>query len=57
MVISSFWGLVVFVGAMILLAVLIWAKLNNRVSPQQERRTEQATRDLYKGDPVDHEGR
>jgi len=57
MVISSFWGLVVFVGAMILLAVLIWAKLNNRVSPQQERRTEQATHDLYKGDPVDHDGR
>ncbi len=57
MVISSFWGLVVFVGAMILLGVLIWAKFNNRVSPQQERRTEQATRALYKGDPVDREGR
>jgi hypothetical protein len=54
MIISSFWGLVVFGGAMLLLAVLIWAKFNNRVSPEQERRTEQATRDLYKGDPVDH---
>jgi len=35
--------------------VLIWAKVNNRVSPEQERRSEQATHDLYKGDPVDHE--
>jgi hypothetical protein len=57
MIISSFWGLVVFGGAMLLLAVLIWAKFNNRVSPEQERRTEQATRDLYKGDPVDHDKR
>ena len=57
MVISSFWGLVVFVGAMVLLGVLIWAKFNNRVSPDQHRRTEQATRDLSTGDPVDHDGR
>jgi hypothetical protein len=57
MIISSFWGLVVFGGAMLLLAVLMWAKFNNRVSPEQERRTEQATRDLYKGDPVDHDKR
>lgn len=57
MIISSFWGLVVFGGAMLLLAVLIWAKFNNRVPPEQERRTEQATRDLYKGDPVDHDKR
>ncbi len=57
MIISSFWALVVFVGAMVLLGVLIWAKFNNRVSPEQERRTEQATRDLYKGDPVDHDPR
>lgn len=57
MVISSFWGLVVFVGALVLLAVLIWAKLNNRVSPDQKRRTEQATHDLYQGDGVDHDPR
>ena len=57
MVISSFWGLVVFVGAMILLGVLIWAKFNNRVSRDQHRRTEQATHDLYQGDAVDHNGR
>jgi len=57
MIISSFWALVVFVGAMVLLGVLIWAKFNNRVPPEQERRTEQATRDLYKGDPVDHDPR
>ena len=57
MVISSFWALVVFIGALVLLAVLIWAKVNNRVSPYGRRRTEQATHDLYKGDPVDHEGR
>ena len=57
MVISSFWALVVFIGGFVLLGVLIWAKFNNRVSPDQHRRTEQATHDLYKGDPVDHEGR
>ena len=57
MVISSFWALVVFIGALVLLAVLIWAKVNNRVSPDERRRTEQATHDLYEGDPVDHEGR
>jgi len=57
MVISSFWALVVFIGGSVLLGVLIWAKFNNRVSPDQHRRTEQATHDLYKGDPVDHEGR
>lgn len=57
MVISTFWGLVVFVGAMVLLGVLIWAKFNNRVSKDQLRRTEQATHDLYQGDAVDHDAR
>ena len=38
-------------GFIILGAAIAFAMLRNRVSPQQERRTEQATRELY--DDVD----
>ena len=34
-------------GALLLGAVILWAMLNNRQSPQSEQRTEDATRALY----------
>lgn len=37
-------------GALILGAAIAWAALNNRQSRREERRTEDATRDLYKAE-------
>jgi hypothetical protein len=53
-VISSFWLLVVFIGGFALLGAIIYAwSRNRRSSPREVERTEQATRELYDGDPTD----
>lgn len=55
---STFFTLVVFVGGFLVLgAVILWAMRNNRQSPREYERTEDATRKLYDGDPVDHSKR
>ena len=45
---SSLWGLLTVVGPILLAAVVLWAVLNNRRSRGEKRRTEEATRNLYK---------
>jgi hypothetical protein len=52
---DSLWGFVVIGGFVILAAAIAWAALRNRTSRRTERLTEDATRDLYKGDPVDRD--
>ena len=44
----------VIIGALVLGAVIAWAALNNRQSAEGERRTEQATRDLYQQEDADN---
>ncbi|HEY0112417.1 MAG TPA: hypothetical protein VGB59_04620 [Allosphingosinicella sp.] len=41
------WGIINFVGPLLLAAVLLWALLRNRSSRGEANRTEDATRDLY----------
>ncbi|HEX8553610.1 MAG TPA: hypothetical protein VF695_02780 [Sphingomonas sp.] len=49
MIISSFWIIVVFIGAFVLFAAIIWSRQQNKkVTPQQDRRSETATHDLYR---------
>ena len=51
---SGFWVIVVFVGAFALMGAILWAKANNRTSPEKLAETERATRDRYaEGDTVD----
>ncbi len=46
---GSLWLIVVFIGAFVLMGVIIWARTKNRkITPEQHRRTEEATRDLYR---------
>ncbi len=45
---SGLWGILVIVGPILLAAAIAWAALNNRQSKAAERRTEEATHDLYK---------
>ena len=42
------------IGAVVLAVAIGWAMLNNRQSKGEHRRTEEATRELYK-DPLDHD--
>ena len=52
---GSLWIIVVFIGALVLVGLMYWARSRNKkVSPEQNRRTEEATRELYK-DPLDHD--
>ena len=44
---DSLWAIVVVLGFAILAGALLFAKVKNKRSPEAERRTEQATRDLY----------
>jgi hypothetical protein len=41
------WAIVVVLGFVVLGVAIAVAKARNRVSPEQERRTERATRDMY----------
>ena len=45
---DSLWAFLVVGGFLILGVAIAFAKMRNKVTPQQERRTEQATHDLYK---------
>ena len=47
---SGIWGIVVVVGPILLALAIAWAALNNRQSRKAERRTEDATRDLYRAE-------
>jgi hypothetical protein len=44
---DSVWALVVVLGFVILGGALLFAKLRNKRTPEQERRTEEATRRNY----------
>lgn len=51
---GSLWVIVVFLGAFALFGAIMWARAKNKtITPEENRRTEQATRDLYDGDTVD----
>lgn len=54
---DSLWGFVVIGGFLILAAALAFAKFGNRVTPEQERRTEQATRELYEEQSAEDDAR
>jgi hypothetical protein len=45
---DSLWAIVVIGGFLVLGLAIAIAKLRNKATPSQERRTEQATHDLYK---------
>ncbi|WP_174278691.1 hypothetical protein [Sphingomonas bacterium] len=47
---SGIWGVLVIVGPILLAAAIAWAALNNRQSKRAERRTEDATRELYQAE-------
>jgi hypothetical protein len=52
--ITSFWTIVVFVGAFALMGAILWAKANNRTSRAKLEKTEAATARIYEqGDTVD----
>ena len=53
---SGFWGIVVIGGFIILGLALAFAKLRNRTTPEQDRRTEQATREMYRQQNEDDRG-
>jgi hypothetical protein len=48
MVGDSLWAIVVVLGFVVLGGAIAFAKLKNKTTPEQERRTEQATKDLYR---------
>lgn len=45
---DSLWAIVVIGGFLVLGLAIAIAKLRNKATPAQDRRTEQATHDLYK---------
>lgn len=54
----SLWGLLTIIGPIVLLGVIIWAVLNNRVSRRRHQESESATADLYdEQDRIDREKR
>ena len=44
---GTLYSLVVIGGPILLIAAIAWAMLNNRRTPREERRTEDATRAMY----------
>ena len=50
---GSLWAIVVAFGFVILGGAIAYAMMRNRVSPGQERRTEEATRKLYEEGTTD----
>jgi hypothetical protein len=53
---GSLWIIVVFIGAFVLFGAIIWSRRKNReITPEQHRRTEEATRANYQ-DPIDRDG-
>ncbi|MFV0623829.1 hypothetical protein ACBY01_07450 [Sphingomonas sp. ac-8] len=53
---TSLWGLLTIIGPIVLLAVIVWAVLNNRVSRRRDAESERATAELYdEQDRIDRE--
>ena len=50
---SGIWGALVILGPLVLGLAIWWALRHNHQSNKEFQRTEQATRELYDGDPVD----
>lgn len=50
---SGIWGILIIVGPILLGAAIIWAMFNNRQSNAGARRTEDATKALYKDQDAD----
>jgi NADH:ubiquinone oxidoreductase subunit 6 (subunit J) len=51
---GTIWLIVIFLGAFVLVAVMAWARAKNKaITPEEFRRTEQATHDLYKNGTTD----
>jgi hypothetical protein len=51
---GTIWLIVVFVGAFVLIGAIAWARAQNgKITPEQERRSEQATHDLYRNGTTD----
>lgn len=50
---GSLWAIVVVLGFIILGGAIAYAMMRNRVTPRQERRTEDATRKLYEEGTTD----
>jgi cytochrome c-type biogenesis protein CcmH/NrfF len=52
----SLWGLLTILGPIVLLGVIIWVVVNNRVSRQRHEQSERATAQLYdEQDRIDRE--
>lgn len=51
------WTIVVFVGGFVLFGVMMWSRANNKVTPEEEARTEAATRELYAEQDADDKKR
>ena len=50
---GGIWGALVILGPILLAVAIAWAIRHNKTSKRTLERTEQATHDLYEGDPVD----
>ena len=50
---GGLWGVMIGGGIILLGLVIAWAMRNNKTSRKTLEQTEQATHDLYEGDPVD----
>jgi hypothetical protein len=52
---GSWWVIVVFIGAFVLFGAIVWSRQKNKgITPEEHRRSEEATRANYQ-DPVDHD--
>jgi flagellar basal body-associated protein FliL len=51
---SSLWVIVVFIGAFVLFGAIMWARAKNKtITPEENARTEAATRELYEKQDAD----
>ncbi len=50
---GGLWGVMIGGGIIVLAIAIAWAMRHNKTSRRTLERTEQATHDLYEGDPVD----
>ena len=50
---EGFWGFAIIGGPILLAVALLWAITHNRQSKGQERRTENATKELYAKEDAD----
>ena len=50
---GGLWAIIVIGGFVVLAAAIAWAMKRNKVSPEQNRRTEEATRRMYDAQSAD----